>query len=78
MTRQQRAAPASLATVAAAAGVSIATVSRIVNGETRRASAETVARVRKAIAAVGYQPNHAGRTLRRRESRLVAITHRLR
>ncbi|HWX63057.1 LacI family DNA-binding transcriptional regulator [Bradyrhizobium sp.] len=73
MTRQQRAAPASLATVAAAAGVSIATVSRIVNGETRRASAETVARVRKAIAAVGYQPNHAGRTLRRRESRLVAM-----
>src|SRR5215468_2008086 len=73
MTRKYRSAPASLATVAAAAGVSIATVSRIVNGETRRASAETVARVRKAIAATGYQPNHAGRTLRRRESRLVAM-----
>jgi LacI family transcriptional regulator len=76
MTSKQRsapAAPASLATVAAAAGVSIATVSRIVNGETRRASAETVERVRKAIAAAGYQPNHAGRTLRRRESRLVAM-----
>lgn len=64
---------ASLATVAAAAGVSIATVSRIVNGETRRASAETVERVRRAIATTGYQPNHAGRTLRRRESRLVAM-----
>ena len=73
MTSKQRSAPASLATVAAAAGVSIATVSRIVNGETRRASAETVERVRKAIAVVGYQPNHAGRTLRRRESRLVAM-----
>jgi LacI family transcriptional regulator, galactose operon repressor len=73
MTSKPRSAPASLATVAAAAGVSIATVSRIVNGETRRASAETVARVRKALAATGYQPNHAGRTLRRRESRLVAM-----
>ncbi|GLR83379.1 LacI family DNA-binding transcriptional regulator [Bradyrhizobium iriomotense] len=73
MTSKQRSAPASLATVAAAAGVSIATVSRIVNGETRRASAETVERVRKAIAVVGYHPNHAGRTLRRRESRLVAM-----
>lgn len=64
---------ASLATVAAATGVSIATVSRIVNGETRRASAETVERVRQAIEAIGYQPNHVGRTLRRRESRLVAM-----
>lgn len=73
MTRKQRSTPASLATVAAAAGVSIATVSRIVNGEMRRASPETIVRVRKAIALVGYQPNHAGRTLRRRESRLVAM-----
>lgn len=64
---------ASLATVAAAAGVSIATVSRIVNGETGRASAETVERVRQTIEAIGYQPNHVGRALRRRESRLVAM-----
>jgi LacI family transcriptional regulator len=64
---------ASLATVAARAGVSISTVSRIVNGQTRRASAETVERVRQAIEAVGYHPNHVGRSLRRRESRLVAM-----
>lgn len=64
---------ASLATVAAKAGVSIATVSRIVNGETRRASAETVERVRKIIKEVGYRPNHVGRSLRRQESRLVAM-----
>jgi LacI family transcriptional regulator len=63
----------SLATVAAMAGVSIATVSRIVNGETRRASVETVERVRKAIEDVGYRPNHVGRSLRRRESRLIAM-----
>lgn len=65
--------PVSLATVAAKAGVSIATVSRIVNGETRRASSETVERVRRAIEAVGYHPNQLGRALRRRESRLVAM-----
>jgi LacI family transcriptional regulator len=65
--------PVSLATVAAHAGVSVATVSRIVNGETRRASAETVERVQKLVAALGYRPNHVGRTLRRRESRVVAM-----
>jgi LacI family transcriptional regulator len=63
----------SLATVAARAGVSISTVSRIVNGETRRASPETVARVRDAVEAVGYWPNPAGRALRRGESQLVAV-----
>jgi len=75
--RRQRAnagiGPVSLATVAAKAGVSIATVSRIVNGETRRASADTVERVREAIQAVGYHPNQLGRALRSRESRLVAM-----
>lgn len=65
--------PVSLATVAAQAGVSIATVSRIVNGETRRASPETVERVRLAIKTVGYHPNQLGRALRSRESRLVAM-----
>lgn len=75
MTANKRASviSASLATVAAKAGVSIATVSRIVNGETGRASAETVERVRKVIEEVGYRPNHVGRSLRRKESRLVAM-----
>lgn len=63
----------SLATVAARAGVSVSTVSRIVNGNTGRASAETVARVREAIDAVGYRPNPVGRALRRRESQIVAM-----
>lgn len=65
--------PVSLATVAAEAGVSIATVSRIVNGETKRASPETLERVRAAITKVGYHPNQLGRALRNRESRLVAM-----
>ena len=65
--------PVLLATVAAKAGVSIATVSRIVNGETGRASAETIERVQKIVRALGYRPNHVGRALRRRESRIVAM-----
>lgn len=75
MTKESRpgVGPVSLATVAAQAGVSIATVSRIVNGETRRASPETVERVRQAIKTVGYHPNQLGRALRSRESRLVAM-----
>lgn len=63
----------SLATVAARAGVSVSTVSRIVNGEMRRASAATVARVLDAIEAVGYRPNPVGRALRRGQSQLVAV-----
>src|SRR3954463_2706123 len=63
----------SLAMVAARAGVSIATVSRIVNGETKRASAQTVARVKAAVDLLGYRPNHVGRALRRRQSRIVAM-----
>lgn len=65
--------PVSLGEVAALAGVSISTVSRIVNGETRRASPETLARVQEAIKIVGYHPNQLGRALRSRESRLVAM-----
>lgn len=64
---------ASLATVAREAGVSVATVSRIVNGKTGRASVQTIARVNAAVVELGYQPNHVGRALRRRESRVVAM-----
>ena len=71
--RPSRQEPVLLATVAAEAGVSIATVSRIVNGQVDRASAETVERVQKIVAELGYRPNHVGRTLRRRESRIVAM-----
>lgn len=63
----------SLATVAARAGVSVSTVSRIVNGEMRRASPATVARVLGAIEAVGYRPNPVGRALKSGQSQLVAM-----
>lgn len=64
---------ASLATIAARAGVSMSTVSRIANGQLNRANAETVARVQALIEEYGYRPNSVGRTLRRGESRLVAM-----
>lgn len=63
----------SLATVAARAGVSVSTVSRIVNGETRRASPETAQRVLGVVEALGYRPDPVGRALRRRQSRIVAM-----
>jgi LacI family transcriptional regulator len=70
MTRAQT---ASIKAVAAKAGVSIATVSRVVNGVAKKASPETVARVREAIAALDYRPASAGRALRQQRSRMVAV-----
>ena len=63
----------SIRAVAAHAQVSIATVSRVVNGLANMATPETAARVRAAIAELGYRPSSAGRSLRQRESRLVAV-----
>ena len=45
--------------VAKTAGVSVATVSRVVNGSPS-VSHETQARVQEAIERLGYQPNDAG------------------
>src|SRR2546426_597991 len=48
--------------VAELAGVSVATVSHVIN-RTRRISAGTTDRVERAIKALGYVPNEAGRML---------------
>lgn len=60
--------------VGARAGVSIKTVSRVVNGETTVAP-ELAARVHAAIAALGYRPDHAASSLRRSDgrSRTIAV-----
>lgn len=63
----------SITRVAEHAGVSIATVSRIVNGVEKKASPGTVARVQAAIAELGYRPGSVGRALRHGQSRLVAV-----
>lgn len=59
--------------VAARAGVSIATVSRVLNGISTKANEGTRVRVREAADALGYRPAHAGRALRMRQTRLVAL-----
>ncbi|WP_131097314.1 LacI family DNA-binding transcriptional regulator [Streptomonospora litoralis] len=64
--------------IARRAGVSTATVSYVLSG--RRGGAkpppeETRRRVLRAVAEVGYQVDHAGRSLRRRRSDLVALMY---
>jgi DNA-binding LacI/PurR family transcriptional regulator len=64
-----------LEVVAELAGVSRATVSRVVNGSPK-VSPEVVAAVTKAISALGYVPNRAARTLvTRRTDTIVLIMH---
>lgn len=65
--------PVSIQVVAERAGVSVATVSRVINGVSARFSAATEVKVRTAIAELDYRPARAGRTLRQGESRLVAV-----
>jgi DNA-binding LacI/PurR family transcriptional regulator len=61
--------------VAEAAGVSQATVSLVLNGASGniRVSAVTRERVLAAAAALGYAPNHAARSLRRRSTNVIAF-----
>lgn len=64
---------ASIKAVAEHAGVSIATVSRVMNSVSNKASPETIERVRQAAKDLGYRPIGAGGALRRGKSRLVAV-----
>ena len=62
----------SLATIAERAGVSVSTVSRVLNGHDERFGKETVERVRRLISEFGYRPHRSGRALRTRQSSIVA------
>jgi LacI family transcriptional regulator len=64
-------APATVRTVAALAGVSIASASRVLNGV--GGSSETSRRVREAAAEVGYVPNAIARSLQARRTGLLAL-----
>ena len=63
---------ARLKDVAKAAGVSIATVSNVLNG-TKSVTPEVHERVLEAIAALGYQPNLHARSLRTGQSRTLGV-----
>lgn len=74
MTTEQvdaRSAP-TLEAVAARAGVSRATVSRVVNGSTK-VTPEVVAAVTRAIADLNYVPNRAARSLASRRTQVIAL-----
>jgi DNA-binding LacI/PurR family transcriptional regulator len=63
---------ASISAVAEQAGVSIATVSRVLN-KTKAVNDDTRARVEAAVAALGYRANAVARSLMRGETRLLLI-----
>ncbi|WP_181015968.1 LacI family DNA-binding transcriptional regulator [Microbacterium sp. BH-3-3-3] len=60
--------------VARLAGVSLATVSFVVNG-TKPVTAETRARVEQAMVDVGYRPNVLARALASRRTRVIALLY---
>ncbi|MEZ4678673.1 MAG: LacI family DNA-binding transcriptional regulator [Caldilineaceae bacterium] len=59
--------------VAEHAGVSIATVSYVLNDGPRPVSAETRSCVEDAIAALGYYPNEVARSLRLQQSSTIGL-----
>jgi DNA-binding LacI/PurR family transcriptional regulator len=74
MTTEQhtRRLPPTLEEVAATAGVSRSTVSRVVNGSTQ-VSAEVLASVTAAIEQLNYVPNRAARSLANRQTMAIAL-----
>lgn len=63
---------ATIRDVAKRAGVSVATVSRVLN-ETGYVHADTKAAVKKAIKELNYKPNHVARSLYKKSSRLIGL-----
>lgn len=63
---------ATMAQVAALAGVSTSTVSHVLN-QTRAVDPRTRARVENAIRATGYRPNHVARSLATSSSRTIGL-----
>ncbi|MFD4673256.1 LacI family DNA-binding transcriptional regulator [Lentzea sp. NPDC058450] len=59
--------------IAEAAGVSVMTVSNVINGKSARVSADTVERVRRIIDERGYVPSASARSLAANQSRLVGL-----
>lgn len=64
---------ASLQDVARAARVSLMTVSNVINGRHHLMRAETLRRVEREIARLGYRPQSTGRSLRQARSQVVGM-----
>lgn len=63
---------ANIKDVASKANVSIATVSRFLNGKTERMSKETASKVQNVIKELNYVPNDAARQMITKKSRMIA------
>ena len=72
MTPESHSPAPTLEMVAAAAGVSRSTVSRVIN-DSPKVTPEAVAAVRKAIDELGYVPNRAARILASRRTQSIAL-----
>lgn len=59
--------------VAKMAGVSTATISRFLNGKYQSMSENTRQNIARTIESSGYQPNNIARSLRRQESKTIAV-----
>jgi LacI family transcriptional regulator len=59
--------------IADEAGVSIMTVSNVVNGNRARVSAETIERIQRIVAARGYVPSASARSLAAKSSRMIGL-----
>ncbi len=59
--------------IAKLAGVSTATVSNVLNGNTSKVSAVTKERIEKIIKEVDYKPNAMARSLAKKESRMIGL-----
>lgn len=64
---------ATMADVAARAGVSVATVSRALSGRETVVRGSTLARVRQAAEELGYHPNRLGRNMRSGSTRIIGL-----
>lgn len=63
----------SIRDIAARAGVSVATVSNVLNGKLEKVSIETARRIRELVKEFDYQPNLAARSLSMGKSKLVGL-----
>jgi len=70
---QRRDRPVSIRDVARASGVSLTTVSLVLNGTDKRISQSTRERVLAAIRELGYRPNRLAQGLQNRRSRIVGV-----
>jgi len=59
--------------IAKEAGVSVMTVSNVINGKNSKVSRETIERVQKIIKEMHYTPNLNARSLAKHESKLIAV-----